>query len=109
MSYDVHLEIDTGGTSKAIIEDCGNYTYNVSPMFYKAMPEGLTGLRGKTGLAAIPILANGISEMTHPDKVAEYEKMNPKNGWGDRASAVAFLQGILESCRRHPKAMLEIT
>lgn len=107
MSYDVHLEIDTGGPEPAEVADCGNYTWNCSPMFRRALgrgDEGLYSLSGLPGGEAAAALGVGILAMeAAPD---EYRAMNPKNGWGHYDTALDWLKRIKAACEEHPKATL---
>ena len=73
MSFDISLEINTG--NKYIeIDEGRNYTYNVSPMFYKALEleKGLRGLHEMESDEAIGYLEHAVNEMkAHRE---EYEK-----------------------------------
>jgi hypothetical protein len=107
MSWDVSLQI-TNGHESADVEDCGNYTYNVSPMYYDAL--GGTGLRGLDGLAcavALPLIQSAVAKMA--DDPAKYRAMDPPNKWGDYESALIWLRQIGEACERHPSAVVRVT
>lgn len=107
MSYDVHMEIDTG-RQMAAVADAGNYTSNVSPMWRKAIPEeGVRGLHGLTGEEALWKLRIGIEYMeTHMDKM---RAMNPTNGWGNAEGALSYLEAIRKVCEEHPKAKVYVS
>lgn len=106
MSWDVSLVINTG-IKEVQVFDAGNYTCNVAPMYFEAI--GGEGLRSFDGLIANYVgleLGRVIEEMKRdPDK---YEKMNPKNGWGNYEGAVRFLKKIREGCLDHPLATVRI-
>ncbi|GAG25099.1 unnamed protein product, partial [marine sediment metagenome] len=74
--------------------EVGNYTYNVNPMYARAMNvKGLTeALDGKKCKNVMPILQEGIASMK--DDPETYEAMNPPNGWGDYKGASEFLEKI---------------
>lgn len=119
MSYDVSILIDIGGPEAATVYDCGNYTYNVSGMFYKAIGAALeldknadsVGLNQLSGYACqhlIPILERAITHMTNTENLSEYKAMEPKNGWGTYEGAVLYLQKILNGCKSHPKGFIEV-
>lgn len=105
MSYDVHMEINTG-LRMATVEDVGNYTANVSPMYRKAIDGGLKALHGLTGKEATPTLRKAIEHME--DNWKDMLVLNPKNGWGDAAGALRYLRMISDACREHPKARIRI-
>lgn len=109
MSYDIYMQVDTGGEYPATVCDVGNYTSNVCGMWQKALGMRLQDIRDKTGLECIPILENGVSNIMNPETRDEYIEMNPKNGWGDYAGACRYLQSVLDACREHPKAIVYVS
>ena len=103
MSWDVSLH------KKKLMDDqieVGNYTYNVSPMYTKAMDITISELNGKICNEVIPILRKGILEME--GSPAMYKAMNPKNGWGDYEGALGFLKDIYNKCLANPKYKIEV-
>lgn len=95
MSWDISLEKE-----KLMVDtiDVGNYTYNVMPMYEKALGvQSLTEfLQGKKVSEVIQPLMKGIREMeAHPE---EYKKLNPENGWGNYEGALNFLKTIVSKC-----------
>lgn len=106
MSYDVSLRINTG---KKMVEvaDCGNYTSNVSKMYYKSFGEGgINSLHGMKGHTAAPFLKGAI--LTMQENKAEYVALNPPKELGDYGGAIAYLINILEACENHPLAEVSI-
>ncbi len=115
MSYDIDLAIDTGGRYMAVVADIGSPTYNLGPMFRMALAvSGISSMQGHTkpslsgmlAADAIPVLANGLKDMR--DRRAEYEKLNPPNGWGRYENAVETFEKLLEACEAHPKATVRV-
>ena len=106
MSYDIRLEIDTGGESPASVTEWKSPTYNLGPMFSLALGEAIRSLDGKTGEDCKPILRRGIAFMQ--DKPNECKKLEPENGWGSYEGAFETLVWLLEQCCNHPKAMVKI-
>lgn len=106
MSYDVWLEVDTGGEHPHRISEYFEPTYNLAPMFALALGIGLRDLTGKTGAEAQPILRRGIAAMEADP--APFEALNPSNGWGSYAGALKFLKLFLAECEAHPKAVVHI-
>ncbi len=110
MSYDVSLEIDTGGPEDTWpdVVEIGNYTSNVSPMWTSAL--GGTRLREfhhvSCAEAAGP-LAEAVKRMEADP--AAYQGMNPSNGWGDYEGALDYLRRIAEACAAHPKCRIRVS
>lgn len=109
MSRDGYLEVDTGGQYPAMVAEIGNYTHNCGRMWHTAvaavsdLPD-LDATGGMTGAEVAPILARAATYMAlHP---AEFEPMNPANGWGDYDSATDYLWRAARRCAEHPKARL---
>lgn len=110
MSYDVWLEIDTGGDEPARVGDSINYTSNVRPMWDKAL-EGceipsVAEMHGRLAGDCVGPLEDAIRRMTLDPW--DYEELNPPNGWGDAAGARGFLEHLLAMCQRHPKATVGV-
>lgn len=106
MSYDIWLEIDTGGPEPATVCEIGNYTSNVSGMWRDALGRSLGDYHGAPCSEAAGPILRGIERMrTDP---ARYEAMNPENGWGDYEGALKYLERLYEACTQHPKATIAI-
>ena len=70
MSYDIN-----------IAEERFNVTFNVSPMFYAALPDdGIRTIYGKTGAEALPILQE--IRAYFEDNKNYLASLEPSNGWG---------------------------
>ena len=107
MSYDVSLRIDTGGRHLVDVVDCGNMTYNVGAMYVKAL--GGKGLRDLDGVEAWKVVTKLEAAVKHMEEFpAEYEKLNPSNGWGDYKSALEYLEGIYKRCKENPKCVISV-
>jgi len=76
--------------------DIGNYTYNISNMYKKAMGYTLSELYGKSANEVMPILNKGISDMEENPEI--YQEMNPINGRGNYEGALNFLRNIRYKC-----------
>lgn len=105
MSYDIYVAVETGA-GEWMEEYVGNYTYNVGPMFKKALGIRLAELHDVPCLEAIHMLRTAIADME--DNPEEYKEMDPPNGWGDYAGAVKYLNDIKQACARHPKAVVKV-
>lgn len=107
MSYDV-----------SIGDFSGNYTSNVSGLWYDHMPEGLRGLDGKTGRQAVAVIGDAfdrihrtIIDLRDDGAVGEPRfcaKYDAKNGWGSTIGALVFLAQIMVACQRHPRHKLRV-
>jgi len=108
MSYDIGLYINTG-IEETEVMDIGNYTYNCSGMFRKALPAeygGINGLSGKVAGDEIPALRIAVRDMEEQPEV--YSAMNPPNGWGNYEGALQFLKDILAACKTHPATIIRV-
>ena len=87
-------------------DDEFNYTYNVSGMWYAAIPE--TGIRshyGMTGKEAItPLLKIYGYMVLHRDELLEFE---PDNKWGDFDGAMGFVHNLIRASLRNPEEKWE--
>lgn len=104
MSYDISLTQIV--TEEKEVADIGNYTYNISPMYQKAMNISLYNFDGMKASEAIDILQKGLIDMTNNS--LEYEKLNPENGWGDYQGAMNYLSKLLVECRKHPHSTIHV-
>lgn len=107
MSYDAYMMIDTGRQS-AIVQDIGNYTSNVSRMWFLALGGKRLGeLDNKYGFEAAAELTNAIAYMERDQDT--FRAMNPDNDWGDYQGALNYLKRIRDACLMHPIAKLSIS
>jgi len=108
MSYDIWLEIDTGGPEPAIVHEVGNYTSNVVPMWAKAL--GGTSLgeyHGRNAGDAVTELRAAVARMDAEPAI--YAAMNPPNGWGESRSARDYLNKVAQACADHPRTTIHIS
>lgn len=106
MSYDVQLTINTGKGEWRVV-DIGNYTSNVSGMWFDALGgQRLSALNGRKASDVIELLQTAIADMEARPEY--YSMMNPSNGWGNYEGAVNYLKNILRECLEHPLTTLEI-
>jgi hypothetical protein len=104
MSYDIWLEIDSGGEEPVTVYDW-NYTSNCARMWRHAGAD-LADFHGKPVADCIPILAAGIEAMeSDPDT---YRSMDPDNGWGSYASVLPALQKLLGAMKAHPLTTVRV-
>ena len=110
MSWDFWMEIDTGGPEPVEMGGDANYTWNCAPMYYKLfegqLENGIRSFDGMQGSDALPLLNDGIARMTRD--FAEFEKLNPENGWGSAEGALDILKKLRAWCESHPKATLRV-
>jgi hypothetical protein len=107
MSYDVWLEIDTGGPEPARIlgADFWNYTSNCAPM-WRAAGANLAEFHGKPAGECSPLLKQAVVDMEQsPEK---YEAMNPENGWGSYKTLLPALRELLSMFEAHPRATVGV-
>lgn len=79
-----------------------NITYNLAPMYYKAIDEekGLKKLKGMSCKKALPLIENAIKDMI--EKKEEYKKLNPSNGWGTYEGLLEDFRIIRNVCEENP-------
>lgn len=106
MSYDVWLEIDTGGEYPHRVTDSMDPTYNLGPMFAAALGRPIRSLTGMSAAEALPVLRGAIAAMQADP--ARFKALNPPNGWGDYTGALDFMEWFASVCADHPKAMVHI-
>jgi hypothetical protein len=108
MGYWTYIEIDTGRRMHQV-EEVGNYTSNVAPMWRKAMPEtdGIAGLHEMKCSEAAPILRAGAVRMR--ELRDELEQLEPANGWGSYTGAVDFVERCARACEEHPAATFTVS
>ncbi|MGG3890308.1 hypothetical protein [Metabacillus fastidiosus] len=99
--YERNSEVDM------VVAIIGNYTYNVSKMYTKAMNKTISEFHGMKASVAIPILENGIKNMTA--NAAEYKKLNPANGWGNYEGALSYMSRLLLACGENPNATIDVS
>ena len=85
-----------------------NITYNLANMYYKAIDKelGLKKLKGMTCEEALPIIKNAIDDMVK--NKLEYEKFNPKNGWGSYDGLLRRFREIRNVCEDNPDGIFDM-
>lgn len=105
MSYDLYLEIDTGGPDPVTVFDW-NFTSNVAPM-WRAAGADLAEFHGKQASDCAPVLTKAIIEMeANP---ARYEAMDSPNRWGTYEHLMPRLRALLRAFRQHPKTTIRVS
>lgn len=104
MSYDIDLEIGTGGDESVTVYTW-NYTSNCAPM-WRAAGADLAEFDGRPASACAPILAAALTELrAHP---ATYQELNPPNGWGSYDSLVEALDQLRVAMNTHPATTVRV-
>jgi hypothetical protein len=105
MSYDVWLEIDTGGPEMVCVYDW-NYTSNCAPMWCKAGAD-LSEFDHRSAAECEPILSAAIAVMEADP--ATYEAMNPENEWGSYESVLDSLGALAKAMLLNPKTTVRVS
>ena len=114
MSWDISMIVSgvkcdcCGSTSGEIEIEIGNYTYNVSPMYVKAMGFSLNKLDGMSGEVVHIILTAACHNMNKTHERDDYLALNPKNGWGNFRGALDYLEKIRDACETYPNGKLRV-
>jgi len=103
MSYDISVMVSEDGKKWKEAYEVGNMTYNVCPMYVKALD-----INGSFGdwIQSQPCLY--LQSKIHKALVYMAEnkedliKLNPSNGWGDYYGAYKYLGEIHSACLEHP-------
>lgn len=114
MGWDFGMWADVGGEERGYLDGYDrNYTFNVSPMFFRALAgteiaeAGLRGLDGKLGSECAPLLTVMIERMeASPDA---FKELNPPNGWGSYDGALHLLRELRRWCAEAPKARMRVS
>jgi hypothetical protein len=104
MSYDLYLEIDTGGPEPVCVYDW-NYTSNCARM-WRAAGADLAEFHEKPATECSVILRAALFELEN--NPATYKAMDPPNGWGSYDSLVPRLTALVEAMERHPKTTVRV-
>lgn len=107
MSYDIRISVKVEGLDKFAVISAPEYdspTYNLREMFVACMNWDYSQGKYYPCKDVLPKVEKGIFElMTKPE---HYNKYNPSNGWGSRASAISALESlrkcILENAEEIP-------
>lgn len=85
-----------------------NITYNLAPMYYKCIDinGGLKALNGMKCKDTVPVLNRAIDDLI--ENKEEYEKLNPKNGWGSYEGLLKSLKNLRIACLENPSGKVEI-
>ena len=93
------MSVDLSIKAKRLVEIYEtNITYNLAPMYYKAIDKelGLKKIKGMSCKKALPIIENAIKDMI--DNKEEYKKLNPENGWGTYDGLLEKFKDIRNIC-----------
>ncbi|RSM73464.1 hypothetical protein DMH04_41370 [Kibdelosporangium aridum] len=83
-----------------------SYTTSCAPMWTQAGVD-LEAYDGSRAIHALPDLQNAVEAMKADP--ATYEALNPTDGSGDYTGCLGFLEGLVDDCNRHPKAVTTAT
>lgn len=103
------MSLDVSVKAKRVVdvyED--NITYNLAPMYYKCIDidGGLKALNGMKCKDAVPVLNRAIDDLI--ENKEEYEKLNPKNGWGSYEGLLKSLKSLRIACLENPSGKVEV-
>lgn len=105
MSYDIWLNIDTGGPEPATVWSEFNFTSNVAPM-WRAAGADLAEFDGKRAGDCALILAGAIAELEGDP--AKYRAMDSPNGWGTYDHLLPALRKLLAGFQQHPSTTVVV-
>lgn len=87
------------------IEVVDGHTYNLAPMWRKALPHVIQGgstsaLSGWTCSTLQPHLDKGLLDVVKNRD--QYEELNPESGWGDYEGFFEIYSRFVHLCSKHP-------
>lgn len=119
MSYDIRLEIDTGGPYPASVTVWESPTYNLRDIFCKALSEvsdveamqdrsnpNVKSLDGMLASEAAPILFKAAAHMVAHKGL--YEPLALPKDHGDLKWAIDTFVWLANECTNHPKATVRV-
>jgi hypothetical protein len=104
VSYDGWIMLRIAEDDAHELEEIGNYTSNVSPMWTLALTEvmgertRLSDTEGWSCERAAPILAKALAVMERD--IDALRALEPSNGWGDYEGAAKYLGRVSALCER---------
>lgn len=105
MSYDISLEVDTGGEEPVEVWS-RNHTSNTASMWVAAGCD-LALYDGKSAEQLGDALNTAIINMkAEPGRYREY---NSPNGWGTYSTTLLFLEEIYRACAENPKTTVRVS
>lgn len=104
MSYDVHLEVDTGA-GNTVEAYWRNMTSNVAGMWCDAGAD-LREMKGRCAAECVPLLTAAIDKMVADP--ARYRAMEPSNGWGTYEGTLEFLRALRDAMQDHPATTVRV-
>lgn len=105
MSYDIYLEVDTGGEEPVEVW-WRNHTSNTASMWVAAGCD-LALYHGKTATELAEAIEVAVANMkAEPGRYREY---NSPNGWGTYSTTLLFLSEIHKACVENPKTTVRVS
>lgn len=88
------------------IDVVDGHTYNLSPMWRKALPfiESTSDLDGRQCAHILEALDVGLLDATK--NAGEYTALNPANGWGDYEGFYEIFTKFVRLCNQYPSGVI---
>lgn len=104
MSWDINIKAKR---EISIFE--ANITYNLADMYYKCVDKekGLKLFDEMSCKEALPILQKAIEDLI--DNKEDYEKLNPKNGYGSYEHLLVTLLDMRRCCIDNSDGIIELS
>lgn len=109
MSWGVDITVDHQDGYTTTVEVVSGHTYNLTPMWRKALPSLLINgtTRDLHGLKCSDIAAAlSLGLLDAERNRATYEDLNPPNGWGDYEGFAEILGRLAHLAHQHPRGVL---
>ena len=109
MSFGLDIVIDAHTEDEEWVEVVDGHTYNLAPMWKKALPRLLASgstsdLNGKPCEDVLPHLLEGLQDavLNEPD----YRALEPSNGWGDYEGFLLIYRRFTRLCHENPRGVI---
>lgn len=107
MSFDLDIATTDIDGNRVVHEVVCGHTYNLAPMWYKALPF-LTSTKDLDGMLCRDLhllLTAGLVDIW--ENHAEYKALNPENGWGDFEGFVEIFARFTRMTLQYPSGKVE--
>jgi hypothetical protein len=106
MSFGLDIETKDVDGNAVWIDVVDGHTYNLAPMWRKALPmiESTRDLDGRKCADLLTALDAGLLDATK--NASAYEALDPTNGWGDYEGFYRIFTKFVRLCNQYPASVV---
>jgi hypothetical protein len=106
MSFGLDIETKDVDGNAVWIDVVDGHTYNLAPMWRKALPmiESTRDLDGRKCADLLTALDAGLLDATK--NASAYEALDPTNGWGDYEGFYRIFTKFVRLCNQYPSGVV---